>query len=206
MPPFFPLFLPWWFACRLGTLQTPEGPVPLNTARYLDGERDGVPTRALLLSNGRFACDMPAEADPTAVQDALASFYTAACREGARHLVIRLASRQGDWEGAWSLAEADAVGEVLAGAERAADASWATVGEAFLVEIPELGAAPVSLEQALIEPLSPGTLRTEGAGDRWSGALYAEGIGLQATFHAEPCPGAGTLIERMTTAPLGSCY
>ncbi len=95
-------------ACASGTLVTPDGRQPIRTALLASDGESGT----LLLSNGDLGCDLPPADDVLASADAL----FAACREGARHVVVRLDGP----DGAQTSPQADYI-EVLEAAVRSED-------------------------------------------------------------------------------------
>ncbi len=168
----------------------------------------GVMRARLILSTGLFECELPATDRPAAeVQDAYQDLVTGACREGAAHLSVQLLRRTGeDWIGKYP-GMSGARGDTLPlGRDRASDATWYTVKEAFLVEFASLDRAYVIDEQELIVNAGDGgTVEIDRDRNGLGGHLWFPEPGVSADFQATQCGEDSMLFDLLEASPVSVC-
>lgn len=93
-------------ACGPGQLVNAEGPQPLRTALYGIEVSEEQSIATVFLSNGEFGCALQETPDPSERLEAQTELLAAACREDARHLLLRFSRPVGtSWEEAYDGAE-----------------------------------------------------------------------------------------------------
>jgi hypothetical protein len=176
---------------------SPSGPAPLRTALYRLGPRQGLDELVLLLSNGELSCGLPGLTDLEAQSDATEVLYTAACREGAQHVVLRLYSWEGEWLGQFPGSDA-ASAEMLSSAQRhVAGGSFYAVEEAILVEVDGLGRFYAAEESVYVPELGDGgQVMVDKMDDRaLTGWFSFPDDDLSGEFRAERCEGDTSLLD-----------
>jgi hypothetical protein len=185
-------------ACRdPGTIWSPMGTTPLRTALYRVGPRQGLDELVLLLSNGELTCGLPGLTDAEAQSDAIEVLYTAACREGAQHVVLRLYSWDGDWLGQFPGA-ASASPDLLSSARReVAGGSFYAVQEAILVNVEGLGRYYAAAESLYLPDLGEGgEIMVEKMDEQaLTGWFSFPDDELSGEFRAERCEGDTSLLD-----------
>ncbi len=174
-----------------GELQWEGGRAPLRTAFWQRRDLNNV---TLALSTSEFPCALELFGDdPAEIALNQLELQTAACREGARHLVIELWRQEGALPGVYPGRSTTA----MSGA-RFSTAKWFAVEEAGVLYIdginrsysPSGAAWEVVLDGAAGGEVHVSTGRPEVKGDLW-----LPEIGVSADFHAVECPAGPTLND-----------
>jgi hypothetical protein len=191
-----------------GTLYSPDGTDELRTASYRVGIRDGAPELVILLSNGVLGCGFPFESETAAQAEAVEGMVAAACREGARHVALRLYDRDARFTGSFpGLSGAD--GRALETLPRVSAGAYYAVEEAFLIEIDGLDRGYAASEDLYLPELGDGgrVEITSTAVNPAAGEVGAETLSgwfdfpderVSGEFRAERCIGDTSLIDAVT--------
>lgn len=181
-----------------GHVSSPLGQDALRTAWFVERETDGVRELDLLLSNGLLPCALPT------VTSELESAVTGACREGARHLTLRLFHPTGPFDGVFA-------GRTNARPDEAADepfvrASWYAVIEAALVDLDGLGRSYLATESEFLPAFgSGGDVTVAPTDDGLAGTFLFPAEDLSGAFEARACQGDATLVELLVDYPVALC-
>lgn len=184
--------------CAPGTIHWDTGSDLLRTALFTREQ----PRTVMFLSTGAFDCDLPTSDDPQQQAEALTRFTTAACREGARHLVLDL----------WRPEGADDVGTYEA-VEEPPEWPWPRAVRATGVVIEEARATQSFGLEPTYEPTEVD--RWISADDRGEVAIERGGDELVGTFdfrdhargrfRATLCDQDATLLDLLVTSPIAAC-
>lgn len=190
-------------ACASGSLYHPEGSDPLQTALVRERPTDGRTT--FLLSNSRIPCDLTTDEDPQVRAQQLLEITTAACREGARHILVNLyTSPDLAMEGLYPIVpDADLVA-AIASEGRLATARLIEVREAALVSQEGL-ARQYTVEDLLDLHAGYGSVDITSYNRRVSGRFSVPEALTDGSFRAEICPEQSLVFDLIEVAPLTSC-
>jgi hypothetical protein len=180
-----------------GIIWSPSGTTPLRTALYRVGPRQGLDELVMLLSNGELTCGLPGLTDLEAQSDATAVLYTAACREGAQHVVLRLYSWDGEWTGNFPGSDSASPEMLSAAEQQVAGGSFYAVEEAVLVEVEGLGRFYAAEESVYLPQLGDsGQVMVEKMDERGlTGWFSFPDEALSGEFQAERCEGDTSLPD-----------
>lgn len=190
--------------CGPGWITWAEGTDVLRTAIVAEARVGDQTVASIFLSNGSFTCAQPARDDPNDMTQALTGLQNAACREGARHVFVRLFRETGsDWTGRYH--GVDQVGEGSP-TEHVAEASYYAVEEAFLVETPLLARAYAAAEEErVLEAAAGGTVEITRDGERMVGSFQFPDAALQGSFRARWCGADTSLLALLAPVPFHLC-
>jgi hypothetical protein len=184
---------------RAGVLYGPGGTEALRTALYRVGTRDGRPELAILLSNGEIGCAIP----DFGASEAYESLLVAACREGARHVVLLAYDVDGEWSGTYPGRDG-ADGMAPEEHPREVRATYYAVTEAFLYTLDGLDRGYLAFEDQLAQVGDGGELTIELGGGGLSGTFgFPEG--LAGEFAAQACVGPTSLLDTVIADPAHYC-
>ncbi|MCB9691460.1 MAG: hypothetical protein H6736_06575 [Alphaproteobacteria bacterium] len=194
--------------CAQGHLRWEGGDDVLRTALVQETTDGGLPHLTVVLSNSTFTCDLPSDPDPVAQTQALLDLSTAACREGAEHVLIELWRADGqDWQGVYT-GDPEA-GPALLGAERThlADASWYGIDEAALASTRDfVRTYGVTLSGThRFDHIGEGgeVELLDGEGTR--GRFDFPDASLSGRFQAERCEPGASLFALLANSPVAAC-
>ncbi|MCB9684831.1 MAG: hypothetical protein H6738_14480 [Alphaproteobacteria bacterium] len=183
-----------------GTIGSPLGAVELRTASYRIATTDAGTEAVILLSNGDLPCELPV--DEVEVQ----RVGTAACREGARHLVLRAYAEDGVYVGEFGGRSHLRVDETTAEEPRLVGASWYAVIEAALVDLDGLGRAYMATDDELLADFgSGGELSLVEEDGALVGSFSFPVEDLTGTFEATACEGGSSLLDLLALYPVALC-
>lgn len=193
--------------CTSGRITWDDGTDVLRTAIYKETSSNGVHSAGLLLSNSSFGCALPKSDDPSVAAQEIAALLAAACREGARHVNIRLFRvGGGDWTGSYPGVDTASVAALTDGQPRLADAVYYGVDEAFLVDLGVVRRAYAAQDDALdLDAADGGVVEIRRDGDRLVGEFAFPRGSLQGTFRATLCEGDTSLLDFLEPSPSHLC-
>lgn len=184
-----------------GTIGSPLGAVELRTASYRVSETDAGTEAVILLSNGDLPCDLPVDDVVEAQRVA-----TAACREGARHLVLRVYAEDGVYVGDFGGRSHLRIDETTDEEPRLVGASWYAVLEAALVDLEGLGRAYMATSDELLSDFgSGGELSLVEEDGALTGTFDFPVEELTGTFEATACQGGSSLLDLLALYPVALC-
>ena len=194
--------------CAPGSIAWPTGEDELRTALYRTDTVGSVQRLHLVLSNGVFACDLPAEPDPVAQQQALLELQVAACRENARHVDIELLRGEGaDWTGLYP-GDSHADPSQIAGTRpRLANGSYYGIDEAALAFVNDFVRSYGVVEGQDVQALDVGDggeVEILRDGTTLQGRFEFPSADVSGSFRATECV-TGTLFDLLAVSPVGSC-
>lgn len=194
--------------CAPGTIAWPTGHDQLRTALYREVDAGAVKRLQLVLSNGTFGCDLPAEADPVAQQQALLELQISACRENARHVAVELLRGDGsDWVGLYPGDSNMDPAQIAASRPRLSNGSYYGIDEAALSAAEDFVRTYAVVEGQDVLALDigdGGEVEISGDGERLRGRFEFPMADLSGTFRAESCE-TGTLFDLLVLSPVASC-
>lgn len=198
---------PFLGGCSPGSFTRNGDSEKLQTALIREDAVDGLYRATVVLSNGRFGCDLPNFDDPARAQQALQAIAAAACREGAHHLNLSLWRRDGDdWVGDYAGLTNAGPASLTEDNNRLFDGTWYAVNEAFLVETQALDRAYAIADDELLANIGDGgDLVIDTDGDTVDGRVYLPQAGVYANFHAERCDRDATLFALLEASPVTVC-
>jgi len=186
-----------------GEVQWEGGRAPLRTALWQDRSTDAGDHLVLALSTSEFPCELGLVSDdPAEVALQQLELQTAACREGARHLVIDLWRDGGDPTGIYpGFTLGDAA--TLATIPRFSTAAWFAIEEAGVQYIDGINRSygPLDGQFEVLPNLGTGGEVEIHAADAWiEGELWFPEAGVAADFRAEACEQGPTLLDDLFDA------
>lgn len=196
------MLIPLLLACvpGPGTVSSPRGEVELRTASYRIAETDAGTEAVVLLSNGDLPCALPTEADE------ISRVATAACREGARHLVLRAYAVDDTYAGSFGGRSHLRNDEVTDEDPRLVVATWYAVIEAALVDLEGLGRTYMATNDELLTDFgSGGSLSLEDGEEGLEGRFEFPVEELSGSFEAERCDGDSSLLDLLAVYPVALC-
>lgn len=162
----------------------------------------------LVLSNGQFACDLPAEPDPLVQQQALLELQISACRENARHLAVELLRGDGrDWVGVYPGDSNAHPSQIASTRPRLSNGSYYGIDEAALVTLDDFVRTYGVLEGEDVQAIDVGDngeVEIERDGSTLVGRFEFPMADVSGTFRAQECP-SGTLFDLLAVSPVASC-
>jgi hypothetical protein len=194
-------------SCETSRMWWPGHTAQLRTALVKYDVDEGVIRARMVLSTGLFQCELPVFDQPAEAEDAQQDLLNGACREGAAHLSVQLLRRSGpDWTGRYR-GQSEVRGDTLPlDQKRAADASWYTVNEAYLVEFGPLDRAMVVEDMELMIDIGDGgTVEITRDREGLKGHLWFPEPGVSADFDTEVCGEGSTLFDLLEASPVTFC-